>query len=64
MPQKTIDEYNKIWSLALEDYHNFVTSGGFDRFEQTEIEEIVRPEEETDNHDAHLGDYKVEDDQQ
>ena len=61
MPQLTIDEFNEIWTLALGDYHSFVTSGGFDRYETTNIPDIVRPEAETDNHGAHIGDYTVTD---
>ncbi len=61
MPAETKDKYDAIWSLALEDYHNFVTSGGFNQYKQTEIDNIVRPETEEDGHDAHIGDYTVTD---
>lgn len=60
MPAETEEKYNTIWTIALEDYHNFVTSGGFDRYQQTEIGDIVRPEAEGE-HEAHIGDYTVTD---
>ncbi len=60
MPQLTIDEFNEIWTLALEDYHSFITSGGFDRYQQTEIPDFTRAEAD-DTHDAHKGDFTVTD---
>ncbi len=42
-------------------YEQFLNSHGFATYDQNEIEDIVRAEDEADGHDAHIGDYTVTD---
>ena len=40
-------------------YEQFLNSHGFATYDQNEIEDIVRAEDEADGHNAHIGDYTV-----